>query len=82
MKKKIRVTKLKMIQELTPLIEGLEAEGNKNMATMVPATVAYLAGKLRRLIEGWQRERPPTRGKRKRSKPNRPAKDSNQCLGL
>jgi hypothetical protein len=50
MKKKIRVTKLKMIQELTPLIEGLEAEGNKNMATMVPATVAYLAGKLRRRI--------------------------------
>jgi hypothetical protein len=45
------------VQELTtklsPIIDGLIAEGKKNMATMVPATVAMLAAKLKRLLDEW-----------------------------
>lgn len=46
--------KLEMIvvmQELEPILEGLEAEGRKNMATMSPGTVATLAHRLRKAIE-------------------------------
>lgn len=39
--------------KLTPLIEGLKAEGKKNMATMSPATVAHLAGWLQKLLDEW-----------------------------
>ena len=39
--------------KLTPIIDGLIAEGKKNMATMVPATVAMLAAKLKRLLDEW-----------------------------
>jgi hypothetical protein len=39
--------------KLTPLIEGLKAEGKKNMATMSPATVAHLAGSLQLLLDEW-----------------------------
>jgi hypothetical protein len=39
--------------KLTPLIEGLKAEGKKNMATMSPGTVAHLAGSLQRLLDEW-----------------------------
>jgi hypothetical protein len=39
-----------LIEKLTPIHEGLRAEGKKNMATMSPATVAYLAGKLGQLL--------------------------------
>lgn len=42
-----------LIEKLTPILKGLEAEGAKNMATMSPGTVAYLAGQLRRLLEEW-----------------------------
>lgn len=39
--------------KLTPLIEGLKAEGKKNMATMSPGTVAHLAGLLQQLLDEW-----------------------------
>ena len=35
-----------LTEKLTPIIDGLIAEGKKNMATMVPATVAMLAASL------------------------------------
>ena len=42
-----------LTEKLTPIIDGLMAEGKKNMATMVPATVAMLAAKLKRLLDEW-----------------------------
>ena len=42
-----------LAEKLTPIIDGLIAEGKKNMATMVPATVAMLAAKLKRLLDEW-----------------------------
>jgi len=39
--------------KLGPLIEGLIAEGKKNMATMSPGTVAMLAVRLERLLDEW-----------------------------
>jgi trehalose-6-phosphatase len=52
------------VEELTtklrPIVEGLKAEGKKNMATMVPAEVAMLAARLERLLNEWA-ERSPRR---------------------
>jgi hypothetical protein len=49
--------KLVSVEELTtklrPIVEGLKAEGKKNMATMVPAEVAMLAARLERLLNEW-----------------------------
>ena len=42
-----------LIEKLAPLIKELKAEGKKNMATMSPATVAHLAGKLSNLLDEW-----------------------------
>jgi hypothetical protein len=42
-----------LTEKLAPIIDGLIAEGKKNMATMVPATVAMLAAKLKRLLDEW-----------------------------
>src|SRR5262249_11521558 len=39
--------------KLRPIVEGLKAEGKKNMATMVPAEVAMLAERLERLLNEW-----------------------------
>jgi hypothetical protein len=36
--------------KLEPLLHGLYEEGKKNMATMAPAQVAYLAGKLEQTL--------------------------------
>ena len=47
------VSSSELTEKLTPILKGLEAEGAKNMATMSPGTVAYLAGRLRRLLEEW-----------------------------
>ena len=47
------ISSTELIEKLTPILKGLEAEGAKNMATMSPGTVAYLAGQLRRLLEEW-----------------------------
>jgi hypothetical protein len=44
-----------LIEKLTPIIKELKAEGKKNMATMSPATVAHLAGKLSNLLDEWAR---------------------------
>jgi hypothetical protein len=47
------ISSSELIEKLTPLLKGLKAEGAKNMATMSPGTVAYLAGQLARLLEEW-----------------------------
>jgi hypothetical protein len=47
------ISSSELTEKLTPILKGLEAEGAKNMATMSPGTVAYLAGQLRRLLEEW-----------------------------
>jgi hypothetical protein len=39
--------------KLGPIIKDLKAEGKKNMATMAPAQVAYLAGLLEELLDTW-----------------------------
>jgi hypothetical protein len=39
--------------KLGPLIQGLIAEGKKNMATMSPGTVAMLAARIQRLLDEW-----------------------------
>jgi hypothetical protein len=48
-------TKTVSVEELTtklaPILEGLKAEGKKNMATMVPAVVAKLAAQLERVLQ-------------------------------
>ena len=49
--KKVSVEELTM--KLRPIVEGLKAEGKKNMATMVPAEVAMLAARLERLLNEW-----------------------------
>jgi hypothetical protein len=52
-----RKDKIVSLDELTtklrPIVEGLKAEGKKNMATMVPAEVAMLAARLERLLNEW-----------------------------
>ena len=42
-----------LIEKLTPIIEGLRAEGKKNMVTMSPQTVAVLAHRLQKLLDEW-----------------------------
>jgi hypothetical protein len=44
--------------KLAPIVDGLIAEGKKNMATMSPATVATLAGQLTRLMDDWSGTEP------------------------
>lgn len=42
-----------LLEKLSPILDGLEAEGKKTMATMAPAAVAILAHKLRKLLKEW-----------------------------
>src|ERR1700730_752891 len=52
--KKDRAVSLdELTTKLRPIVEGLKAEGKKNMATMVPAEVAMLAARLERLLNEW-----------------------------
>ena len=44
-----------LIEKLAPIIKELKAEGKKNMATMSPASVAHLTGKLSNLLDEWAR---------------------------
>jgi hypothetical protein len=46
--------------EAGPILDGLDAEGDKNMATMSPGTVAHLAATLRKVIEKWARAGRPS----------------------
>lgn len=48
-----RVSVEELTTKLRPIVEGLKAEGKKNMATMVPAEVAMLAARLERLLNEW-----------------------------
>jgi hypothetical protein len=52
-KKEKTISLDELIEKLTPIVEGLKAEGKKNMATMSPSTVAYLAAKLQRQLDEW-----------------------------
>src|SRR5262245_40370630 len=42
-----------LTEKLTPIIDGLIADGKKNIAKMGSATVAMLAAKLKRLLDEW-----------------------------
>jgi hypothetical protein len=59
-KQKIDLVTLK--QELGPILEGLKAEGRKNMALMSPGTVARLAFQLEQLIDKLAHLAPKTNG--------------------
>jgi hypothetical protein len=52
-KKDKTVSTHELTTKLRPIVEGLKAEGKKNMATMVPAEVAMLAARLERLLNEW-----------------------------
>jgi hypothetical protein len=59
--------------KLTPIVTALKIEGRKNMATMAPAQVAYLAARLQRLLDEWtERPRPPNGARSFRSIPRIP----------
>jgi hypothetical protein len=45
------VSLAELTEKLMPIVEELQIEGKKNMATMVPAKVAILAEKIRRLLD-------------------------------
>jgi hypothetical protein len=45
------VSLAELTEKLTPIVKELQIEGKKNMATMVPAKVAVLAEKIRRLLD-------------------------------
>jgi hypothetical protein len=47
------ISSSELVEKLTPIIKDLKAEGRKNMATMSPATVGYLAGMLEKLVDEW-----------------------------
>jgi hypothetical protein len=47
------ISSSELTDKLTPILEGLEAEGKKTMATMAPAKVAILAHQLRKLLKDW-----------------------------
>jgi hypothetical protein len=40
-----------LVEKLTPIVEGIEAEGRKTMPTISPETVDALGAKLRRLLQ-------------------------------
>jgi hypothetical protein len=42
-----------LTEQLAPIIEALRIEGRKNMATIAPAQVAYLAARLKKLLDEW-----------------------------
>jgi hypothetical protein len=42
-----------LMHELAPIIEALEAEGHKTLATISPNAVAILAHRLRKLLSKW-----------------------------
>jgi hypothetical protein len=42
-----------LTDKLTPILDGLQAEAKKSMATMSPMSVAQLAHKLRQLLKEW-----------------------------
>jgi hypothetical protein len=54
-KKENTISLDELTEKLAPIIKELKAEGKKNMATMSPATVAHLAGKLSNLLDEWAR---------------------------
>jgi hypothetical protein len=42
-----------LVERLGPLIDGLKAEGKKNMATISIAKIALIAGQLQSLVDEW-----------------------------
>src|SRR5262245_3733334 len=57
-----QVSVAELTTKLRPIIEGLKAEGKKNMATMVPAVVAMLAHDLEKLLDAWAEATAPQDG--------------------
>lgn len=47
------ISSVELTDKLAPILDGLEAEGKKNLATMSPHAVAILAHKLRQLLKAW-----------------------------
>jgi transcriptional regulator with XRE-family HTH domain len=47
------ISSLELIEKLGPIIEGLNDQGKKNMATASPSTVALLAHQLQQLLNDW-----------------------------
>ena len=47
------ISSTELTAQLSPILNGLEAEGKKSMATMSPTAVAVLAHKLRQLLKEW-----------------------------
>jgi hypothetical protein len=52
-KKDKTVSTNELTEKLTPILQELEAEGKKNMATMVPAKVAMLTARIKQLLKEW-----------------------------
>lgn len=69
-----------LLSEIRPLVQALRIEGRKNMATMSPATVAVLAGRLEKLLWKWS-DRPQSSESRQRSRPKGSNKDSSHDTG-
>lgn len=42
-----------LVEKLSPILKGLDAESKKTIVTMAPANVAILAHKLRKLLKEW-----------------------------
>lgn len=42
-----------LTEKLAPIIDALKVEGQKNMSTMSPGTVAVLAHRLKKLLDEW-----------------------------
>lgn len=52
-KKDKTISSDELVEKLAPIVEGLELEGRKNMATASPAQVAILANQLKKLLKLW-----------------------------
>ena len=48
-----KISASELTEKLAPVYEGVKAQGKCNMATMSPAQVAVLAGRLRKLLDEW-----------------------------
>ena len=52
-KKERMISSHELADKLAPILDGLDAESAKSMATMSPGAVAILANKLRTLLKAW-----------------------------
>jgi hypothetical protein len=52
-KKNREIPATELLEKLTPILNGLRAEGKRSHAAASPATVALLAGQLQKLLDEW-----------------------------